>query len=336
MKKIIVISLFLNCFTLALSQNFYNVVAGNGNGFRFWNGDNQFKIHFGNLAEYKYGSVNDYSIKMNMSNHVGRGWTWGVAGLTPIAALNTQGNMQLAGKLTIGAIDLYNVNSYNGLNRLLIRSLSEPNNESLVSLITGQQRGLLIKDRETMQGGLWLFGGGSNTNLINSGGVGAGFVGDMATYIPLTTSASAITFSNGTINFFANNNLTVNQPYWPAPKMRLEISPSALFRVDGEIRAKLVRVVTDVWADYVFDKNYKLLPLNEVEKFISHNHHLPDVPSEKEITEKGLDIGEIQKIQMQKIEELTLYLLQMKKELDTLKKENEELKNGLNRKTGGL
>lgn len=336
MKKIIAFGLFCVCCNAGFGQNFYDVAAGNGNGFRFWNGDNQFKIHFGTLPEYKYGPVNDYSIKMNMSNDVGRGWTWGVAGFTPIAALNTQGNMQLAGKLTISAVDLYNVNSYNGLNRLLIRSLSEPNNESLVSLITGQQRGLLIKDRETMQGGLWLFGGGANTNLINSGGLGAGFVSDMATYIPLTTSASAVTFSNGAINFFANNNLTVNQPYWPSPKMKLEVSPSVLFKVDGEVRAKLVRVVTDVWADYVFNKDYKLLPLSEVEKFINDNHRLPDVPSEKEITEKGLDIGEIQKIQMQKIEELTLYLLEVKKELDNLKKENEEFKNRLKRKTGGL
>ncbi|MFM7853530.1 MAG: hypothetical protein ACKO96_16815 [Flammeovirgaceae bacterium] len=179
MKRIVTTGLFITICSLVLGQNFYSVVAGNGNGFRFWNGDNQFKIHFGNLAEYKYGPVNDYSIKMNMSNHAGRGWTWGVAGLTPIAAINTQGHMQLAGKLTLGSIDIYNVNSYNSLNRLLIRSLTEPNNESLVSIITGQQRGLLIKDRETMQGGLWVFGGGSNTNLINSGGVGAGFVSDM-------------------------------------------------------------------------------------------------------------------------------------------------------------
>jgi hypothetical protein len=255
-----------------------------------------------------------------------------VAGATPVAALNTQGNMQLAGKLTISSIDLYNVNSYNGLNRLFIRSLSEPNNESLISLITGQQRGLLIKDRETMQGGLWVFGGGSNTNLVNSGGVGAGFVSDMATYIPLTTSSSAITFSNGTINFFANNNLTVNQPYWPTPKMKLEISPSTLLRMDGEVRAKLVRVVTDVWADYVFKEGYKLLTLPEVEKYIEEKKHLPNVPSEEDILRQGLNVGDMQKIQMEKIEEITLYLVQMKKEIIELKKENEYLKSKLENK----
>jgi hypothetical protein len=332
MKKIVVIVFFMSLITQVLAQNFYDVVAGNGNGFRFWTGSNEFKLHFGNLPEYKYGPVNDYSIKMNMSNDIGRGWTWGVAGLTPIAAINTQGHMQLAGKLTLGSIDLYNVNSYNGLNRLLIRSLTEPNNESLVSMITGQQRGLLIKDRETMQGGLWLFGGGSNTNLVNSGGVGAGFVSDMATYIPLTTSTSAITFANGNINFFANNNLTVNQPYWPTPKMKLEISPSTLLRVDGEVRAKLVRVVTDVWADYVFKEGYKLLTLPEVERYIEEKKHLPNVPSEEEILRQGLNVGDMQKIQMEKIEEITLYLVQMKKEIIELKKENEYLKSKLENK----
>lgn len=79
--------------------NMVSVTSGNGKGFRFWDSDS-YKIHMGNAAENLYGPVTDYSIKMNMSNTVGRGWTWGVTGLTPVAALNTSGTMQVAGDMT--------------------------------------------------------------------------------------------------------------------------------------------------------------------------------------------------------------------------------------------
>jgi hypothetical protein len=54
----------------------------------------------GNTSEYQYGPVTDYSIKMNMSTHTNRGWTWGISGSTPIAALNTQGKFQIANSFT--------------------------------------------------------------------------------------------------------------------------------------------------------------------------------------------------------------------------------------------
>jgi hypothetical protein len=70
----------------------------------------------------------------------------------------------------------------------------------------------------------------------------------------------------------------------------------------------------------VFDKNYKLKSLEEVEKYIVENHHLPDVPSELEIKNTEVNILEMQKIQMKKIEELTLYIIELKRELNNLKK----------------
>ncbi|MCO5279719.1 MAG: collagen-like protein [Chitinophagales bacterium] len=75
-----------------------NVSSGNGNGLRFWSSDS-YKISMGNSAEYQYGPVTSYSIKNNMSSNTDRGWTWGIAGSTPIMALNTQGKMQLADDL---------------------------------------------------------------------------------------------------------------------------------------------------------------------------------------------------------------------------------------------
>ncbi len=89
-------------------------------------------------------------------------------------------------------------------------------------------------------------------------------------------------------------------------------------RVDGEVTAMKVRVTQDAWADYVFADDFKLRPLSEVATFIGKNKHLPDVPSQTEITANGLDLGEMQKIHMQKIEELTLYLLEQEKRIQLL------------------
>jgi hypothetical protein len=82
-------------------QTYYDVTSGNGYGLRFWQSD-AYKIHMGNSSEYLYGPVTDYSIKSNMYGGNGRGWTWGTSGVTPVAALNVLGNMQIAGPFTSG------------------------------------------------------------------------------------------------------------------------------------------------------------------------------------------------------------------------------------------
>lgn len=89
--------------------------------------------------------------------------------------------------------------------------------------------------------------------------------------------------------------------------------------VNGTITAKEVRVTDVGWADYVFKSDYPLLPLESVDKFIKNNEHLPGVPSEYDVKKSGVNISEILSIQMQKIEELTLYLISLKKENDSLK-----------------
>jgi hypothetical protein len=62
--------------------------------------------------------------------------------------------------------------------------------------------------------------------------------------------------------------------------------------VNGEVRAKEVRVETG-WSDFVFDNNYNLMPLQQVEAFILKNHHLPDVPSQENVNRNGVQLGSI-------------------------------------------
>jgi hypothetical protein len=87
-------------------NNYYSTTAGNGYGFRFWGGSDAYKISMGNSSLYQYGTVTDYSLKMQMNDSdAGRGFTWGRESYAPIASLNaTSGNMQIAGSFTLGGI----------------------------------------------------------------------------------------------------------------------------------------------------------------------------------------------------------------------------------------
>jgi CO dehydrogenase/acetyl-CoA synthase epsilon subunit len=91
--------------------------------------------------------------------------------------------------------------------------------------------------------------------------------------------------------------------------------------VEGSMAARSLRITQSPgWADYVFDKKYYLRPLDEVEKFIQENQHLPDFPSAATIEKEGIDVAEMQSKLLSKIEELTLYVIELKKEVETLKK----------------
>ena len=87
--------------------------------------------------------------------------------------------------------------------------------------------------------------------------------------------------------------------------------------VKGKIRAEEIKVY-NTWADYVFSPAYELPTLKQVESYITQNGHLPNVPSAQEITEKGLPLGEMAKIQQEKIEELTLYIIAQNKRIEAL------------------
>lgn len=73
------------------------------------------------------------------------------------------------------------------------------------------------------------------------------------------------------------------------------------------------------WSDFVFDKNYRLRRLEEIDCYIQQYKHLPDVPSAAEIEKSGIDVGKMDALLLQKIEELTLYLIQLKKENEAIK-----------------
>lgn len=96
--------------------------------------------------------------------------------------------------------------------------------------------------------------------------------------------------------------------------------------VAGKVACKEVEVTLTGFPDFVFKSDYKLRSLYDVEQFIKENNHLPGVPSETEVIQKGLNLGNMNSILLQKIEELTLYMIDLKKENDFLKEQVNQLK----------
>jgi hypothetical protein len=146
----------------------------------------------------------------------------------------------------------------------------------------------------------------------------------------ITTTAATITnpdwvnfpysFAVETGNSLFSNNVRCNGTMRIGAQEATNAFANYRLSVDGDIICRRQVVQISDWADYVFAPNYNLKPLSEVATYIAANKHLPNMPSETEIVKTGLDLGEIQKLQQAKIEELTLYLIEMKKELDELKK----------------
>ena len=130
--------------------------------------------------------------------------------------------------------------------------------------------------------------------------------GDQFDFLGAGTSRMAINLSNGNVGIGV-----------PSPAYKLEVC--------GTIRAKEVRVETG-WCDYVFEKDYKLRSIDELEKFISDNKHLPGIAPASEVEKEGLKVAEMNKAMMEKIEELTLYVIQLSKDNKKLQEEVDALK----------
>jgi hypothetical protein len=95
------------------------------------------------------------------------------------------------------------------------------------------------------------------------------------------------------------------------------IAPAAKLHVVGNILATEVKVEAQT-ADFVFEENYHLKPLSEVEQFINQNKHLPGIPSAKQMEKEGVGLAEMNKLLLQKVEELTLHIIELNKKIEVL------------------
>lgn len=130
----------------------------------------------------------------------------------------------------------------------------------------------------------------------------------------------------GTSGVYSQDNTHL---FWNAAQQQLMIGTATApagykLAVKGNVIAESFKVQLFAnWADYVFDKGYKLMPLNEVEQFVNQNHHLPGIPSAKEVKDNGLDLAEINNQLTKKVEELTLYIIKQDKDFKDQKQKTD-------------
>ncbi len=128
-------------------------------------------------------------------------------------------------------------------------------------------------------------------------------------------------WQQNTKNIFYNGNVAIG---------RSNVPSGFNFAVDGKIVTKEVKVTLDNWSDFVFKPDYYLMPIRQLEEFIIQNKHLPSIPTENDIKESGVILGEMDAKLLQKIEELTLYMIEQNKRIEKLEKENKLLKTKMN------
>jgi hypothetical protein len=142
-------------------------------------------------------------------------------------------------------------------------------------------------------------------------GIGLSLAGDPSERFNIgTLDGLALTFSKPGANIMTidENGVAIGTPS----------SGTFKLAVNGKIKSKEILVDTTGWADFVFDANYELTPLEVLEQQIKQHKRLPGMPSAQEVGEKGIPLGEMQAKLLQKIEELTLYVIELRKRLGSL------------------
>ncbi len=301
----ILISLFFMGEGIAQNQSFYNVTAGNGNGLRFWSGSNSYKISFGNSSEYKFGPVADYSIKNSMSGHAARGWTWGVAGATPIAALNTTGNFAVKGTLeTKGDKLLFGNTSY--LQAQWAHTLTWRSTHNTATRVR------MLDKQGTLYGSIYGSHDGKYFGLLDGDGNWA-YLSTRDEYTQLRVNNAPI------ITGYANGKVRIGNVSNSSNDYKLFVEKGILTEI-----VKVAVKNTSDWSDYVFNEDYHLMPLSDLGSYLKNEKHLPNVPSAEEMVENGLDVAKMDAKLLEKIEEAHLYILELHEQMETMNNQAKE------------
>lgn len=243
------------------------------------------------------------------------------------------GSMNLQSGLSFSNSRVINYQPATGLDREILSFGSAPNN-ALRSINTCAAPNLNTPLNYQFNGTIQLYGNsymGGNLNIMEIGFDGANSIID-------ATGTSADPIANRLLlNYYcghdvfvgngSSGDLTANHNFFTAGQAAIgttNLDPAYKLLVNGAIRTKKV-VVEIGWADYVFHKDYQLMSITALDKYINKHKHLPNIPTAQEIEEQGLDIGSVQAKQMEKIEEMALYIIQLNKKIEEQSKRIESL-----------
>ncbi len=225
----------------------------------------------------------------------------GAGNAAPAEALDVTGNALVSGNATVGG---------------------QTNTNTLAVTTNATVGGSTTTNSLTVMAGASV---GTNLSVGNNSTTGSLNVNTNATVgANLNVGNNSTT---GSLN--VNTNATVNGEATVLQKMSIGTatkSPTYNLSVLGGIISDEVRVQLQPWPDYVFETDYTLQPLSEVEKYVQQHKHLPGVVTAQEVAENGLNLGQSEKVQMEKIEELYLHLIAMEKRIQALEMENAALK----------
>lgn len=167
--------------------------------------------------------------------------------------------------------------------------------------------------QQTIQQSIFL-----RSNLVNSTEI-LFFKEDNTSYYDLASNHGGFQIYNST---------TAASPFFIKSNDNVGIgtmNPTEKLSVKGKIRAQEIKVEMSNWADFVFAKDYVLPTLQETERHIQEKGHLPGIPSAMEVEKNGIELGDMNKKLLQKIEELTLYLIEQNKCISRLEVQNKNL-----------
>ena len=131
-----------------------------------------------------------------------------------------------------------------------------------------------------------------------------------------------VTFNvEGTSRFSQGVNMVSSLTVGGAVTMNGSLTVGSGFACDanGNLKVKHLKVTLTDWPDYVFGGDHALMPLGELEAYIGEHQHLPGIPTAAEVEQEGADLGEMNRLLMEKVEELTLYIIDLQKQIDEMK-----------------